>query len=147
MTTEERPRSWENSDDPATVAASEELKHTSISEKSVTLPTTENAEPAPQEVEGSKKESSTTPDLAPADVSDEEMRERLSSPKKKRGRDQDDDGAALRDEVVDDKTRSVSGGTVNGNRPPGVEPQKKRVRDGSEDRQSDAAAADVAEVR
>ena len=139
MTSDERPHSPDSNDDAATNAAREELRQTSISEKSEpsnSLATTKlpNHVPAPLE---SRTENSATPDLAPSDTQDEEMRERLGSPKKKRGRDQDDDGASLRESAGQEEGAAASTGTTNGSRPQGQEPQKKRVRDGSEDRLSD----------
>ena len=149
MTTQERPRSPDGGDDPATNAAREELRHTSISEKvqtSDTLPTTESSDPADAPLE-SKEKKSVTPDLAQTDAHDERMRERLGSPKKKRGRDLDDDGTVSQEDTEQDKERFSNGNATNGNRPQGQEPQKKRVRDGSEDRLSDTAEVAAPEVR
>lgn len=148
MTTEERPRSPDSNDDPATNAAREELRHTSISERSENLsalPTVELSDSA-QEPQDIKEKKSATPELQPSDSHDEEMRERLGSPKKKRGRDQDDDGAALRENPEQDNEAASTGNVTNGSRPQGLEPQKKRVRDGSEDRLSDTAKGDASDV-
>jgi hypothetical protein len=126
-------------EDPATVAASEELKHTSISDKA-----TSNAQSDPTgvlaEVENEddkrmeEMEKATTPEPEPTDAQDEEMRERLSSPKKKRGRDQDDDIKELEDDRGDEPGSSADGSVVNGGRTTRLGPEKKRPRDGSEDR-------------
>ncbi|KAH8659160.1 hypothetical protein BGZ60DRAFT_456620 [Tricladium varicosporioides] len=121
-------------EDPATMAASEELKHTSISDKT----TAEEEAAAAQLVHSEDKDmketaKDTTPEVEPSDAQDEEMRERISSPKKKRGRDQDEDTRDLEDSNVDGPGSSVEGGAVNGSRTKRFGPEKKRPRDTSED--------------
>lgn len=135
----------EQSEDPATLAASEELRHTSLSEKSTANPsigtvTDQDAvEAAAQEEDKEMKEidKSSTPDQIPSDEQDEEMRERLSSPKKKRGRDNDEENKELREDELE-KTAS-DGSAPNASRSTRSEPEKKRHRDGSEDRPVEAA--------
>lgn len=137
-------------DDPATAGASEELKRTTISDKATNLPAS-STEPLPsgandhhngEDKEMGENAKSSTPEPAePTDAQDEEMRERLSSPKKKRGRDQDqadDDG--------EDQTSSADG-SVDGNRTTRSEPEKKRrPRDTSEDFTKTAEKAEGAKV-
>jgi phage terminase small subunit len=123
-------------DDPATTAAREELRHTSISDR--ITPTSRvdppNTEAEPEAEDKPMRERASTPNAEPSDAQDEEMRERLSSPKKKRGRDQDDDTGRELDDGDADKQGSASDGSVlNGNRTIRSGPEKKRPRDTSED--------------
>ncbi|KAH8804736.1 hypothetical protein F5884DRAFT_678414 [Xylogone sp. PMI_703] len=126
------PQDYDDADkeDPATVAASEELRHTSISDKSEEKPgagTNETQhESSDQDKEMSGAGKSSTPEPEISDSREEILRERLSSPKKKRGRDQDDD-AAEAGEAKEDETGTVSdAGALNGT---GLEPDRKRPRD------------------
>jgi hypothetical protein len=123
-------------DDAATMAASEELKHTTISDKVITAPTLEPSatrlEPAAEDkMEESAEE--TTPDAEPTDAQDEEMKEKLSSPKKKRGRDTYDESKEIEGVNVDETGSSAGGSAVNGSRTEREGPEKKRHRDTSED--------------
>jgi hypothetical protein len=62
-------------DDPATMAASEELKHTSISDKIATTARVEPASTTEAELEGEDKqmeERVSTPDAEPSDAQDED---------------------------------------------------------------------------
>ncbi|KAG9241186.1 hypothetical protein BJ878DRAFT_483180 [Calycina marina] len=71
-------------DDAATIAAGEELKQTTISDKNHT---TEG------DAEMEESDKSSTPELEPAQYKDDTvMRERISTLKKKRGRDVEDEG-------------------------------------------------------
>ena len=74
-------------DDAATIAASEELKHTTISDKvtSGLRSTATSLEPAVEDKEMSKTIKGLTPEPEPTEAQDEEMKDKLSSPKKKRG--------------------------------------------------------------
>ncbi|KAL2061938.1 hypothetical protein VTL71DRAFT_7316 [Oculimacula yallundae] len=123
-------------DDPATMAASEELKHTTISDNTAAT-NSRVQEPAGQPAGEDKVMGDTskaeTPEREPAEVQDEEMRERLSSPKKKRGRDQDEDTQDTGEDNADDQCSSVDGSVVNGSRTTRSEPEKKRPRDTSEE--------------
>lgn len=152
---EQPPTTMQNeNEDPATNAASEELKHTTITDKpsaerkdvaETTEPGIENF--AEDKVMHETEASSTSP--APSDGHDEEMRERLSSPKKKRGRDQDDDGRTLREED-EERASSADGDVVNGSRSKRLErlePEKKRVRDGSEELSAEVVKVDPSEVK
>ncbi|QSZ35714.1 hypothetical protein DSL72_006836 [Monilinia vaccinii-corymbosi] len=133
-------------DDPATMAASEELKHTTISDN-LPLPTTETnsnvpeTEAHPDEKEMFNTDKDATPEADPTDAHDEEMRDRISSPKKKRGRDQDDDTNPLEDSARNND--SVSEGSANGSRTVRSGPEKKRPRDTSQEpsRISDQSSA------
>ncbi|EDN98444.1 hypothetical protein SS1G_13303 [Sclerotinia sclerotiorum 1980 UF-70] len=119
-------------DDPATMAASEELKHTTISDK-LPLPTEgAEAETHTEDKKMSGKNKDTTPEAEPIDAQDEEMRDRVSSPKKKRGRDQDDDPNQLEDNSTRNNG-SVSEGSLNGSRTMRSGPEKKRPRDTSQE--------------
>jgi len=73
----------------------------------------------------------TTPETQVDDMQDEEMKERISSPKKKRGRDQDEDVQEAADEKAEEGS---DGSAANGRRLTTSEPEKKRrPRDMSED--------------
>lgn len=125
-------------EDPATMAASEELKHTTISDKITTASEVDPTAIQAEAVGGEDKDmggtvKAGTPEPEPTDAQDEEMRERLSSPKKKRGRDQDDDTRDFEGEKVDEPGSSADGTVVNGNRTTRLGPEKKRPRDTSED--------------
>ncbi|KAF7915405.1 hypothetical protein BELL_0296g00100 [Botrytis elliptica] len=123
-------------DDAATMAASEELKHTSISDK-LPLPTETPSQIPQSETQTEDKDMSstdkeTTPEAESIDAQDEEMRDRVSSPKKKRGRDQDDDT----NQAEDDSARNngiTSEGSLNGSRTMRSGPEKKRPRDTSQE--------------
>jgi hypothetical protein len=121
-------------DDPATTAAREELKHTSISDRiSPSRVELVNTEAEPEGEDKQMKERASTPEAEPSDAHDEEMREKLSSPKKKRGRDQDDDTRELDDGNGDEQGSTADGSVLNGNRTIRSGPEKKRPRDTSED--------------
>jgi hypothetical protein len=151
MADEEREEETHNEkDDPATMAASEELKHTSISDKVAATarvePLSTEAEAEPEGEDKQMGERVSTPDAEPSDVQDEEMRERISSPKKKRGRDQDDDTRELEDGNPDEPGSSADGGGLNGNRTIRSGPEKKRPRDTSEELSKSAEKAAEAKV-
>lgn len=122
-------------DDPATTAAREELKHTSISDRitPTTLVEPAGTEAEPEAEDKQMQERTSTPDAEPSDAQDEEMRERLSSPKKKRGRDQDDDTRELEEGNTDVQGSAADGSVLNGNRTIRSGPEKKRPRDTSEE--------------
>ncbi|TVY49471.1 Nucleoporin [Lachnellula occidentalis] len=122
-------------DDPATMAASEELKHTTISDK--VLPTSLKDQPRHAGAGEDKTMKETvkegTPEADLTDAQDEEMRERITSPKKKRGRDQDEETRDLDDNNLDEPGSSADGSVINGSRTTRSGPEKKRPRDTSED--------------
>ncbi|PQE14275.1 DEAD DEAH box helicase protein [Rutstroemia sp. NJR-2017a BVV2] len=136
-TTEPDPRDGSQTDDAATMAASEELKHTTISEKSQ-IPSGEDqqhveTQVVPEDKEMSGTDKDTTPEAEPTDAQNTEMKERISSPKKKRGRDQDDDTAQPENDSTGNADAAREGGSSNGNRTMRTGPEKKRPRDTSED--------------
>jgi hypothetical protein len=148
MAQEDKEQKHTEKDDPATMAASEELKHTSISDKIATTTRVE-APSTEAEAEGEDKQMGErvgTPDAEPSEAQDEEMRERLSSPKKKRGRDQDDDTKELDSGNPDEAGSSADGSGLNGNRTIRSEPEKKRPRDTSEELSKSAEKAAGAKV-
>lgn len=126
-------------EDAATTAASEELKHTTISDK--VLPVSKSSEESTaveSEATGEDKDMNETikditPEADSTGVQDEEMRERITSPKKKRGRDQDEDAKDL------EESSAEAPGSADGSAPNGSSrtmrdgPEKKRPRDTSED--------------
>ncbi|KAE8447762.1 hypothetical protein EG329_010156 [Mollisiaceae sp. DMI_Dod_QoI] len=124
-------------EDPATVAASEELKHTTISDKIATVsrvhPPDVQTDFAGEDKDMGDSARFSTPETDPTDAQDEEMKERLASPKKKRGRDLEDESKDLEDDGVDEPGSSADGSVVNGSRTTRLEPEKKRPRDTSED--------------
>lgn len=124
-------------DDPATTAASEELKHTTISDK---VPVASNLKPTATRLELAVEDKNvketvkeSTPEPEPTDAQDEEMKEKLSSPKKKRGRDTYDESKELEGGSVDDAGPSADGSAANASRLEREGPEKKRPRDTSED--------------
>lgn len=123
--TKEESHDHHEKDDPATMAASEELKHTSISDRILIAPEDHPAVTEDAKEDNDMKETAKahTPEPEASDVRDEDMREQISSPKKKRGRDIDDDA---KESVTENETLSV----VNG-RTARSEPEKKRPRDTS----------------
>jgi len=89
---EEAQDSHVHKDDAATIAAGEELKQTTISDKEHILE--ENATlttvPITEDKVMEESRDSTISESAVTEEKDELMRERISSPKKKRGRDDDE---------------------------------------------------------
>jgi hypothetical protein len=122
-------------DDPATMAASEELKHTTISDKVIPTSQKDQAQNAVEVKHAGEDKTmkERTPEADPTDAQDEEMRERISSPKKKRGRDQDEDTRELDEINLDEPGSSADGSVMNGSRTTRSGPEKKRPRDTSED--------------
>jgi hypothetical protein len=138
---EAHKRSYDNDDneDPATQAASENLKHASISEKEppegLETSAVRGADPtAPEQLEEEPGRPITPEQAEPSDAQDEEMKERISSPKKKRGREQDDEARDLEAAgSVEEVGASPNGSAVNGGRTTRLAPEKKRHRDASVD--------------
>jgi hypothetical protein len=138
---EDHKRSYDNDDneDLATQAASENLKHASISEKeppeSFETSTTMGGDlTTPEQTEGESARLITPEAAEPSDAQDEEMKERISSPKKKRGREQDDEARDLEAAgSVEEIGSSPNGSAVNGGRTTRLAPEKKRHRDASVD--------------
>jgi hypothetical protein len=136
-----REQSYDNDDneDAATQAASENLKHASISEKeplkSLETSTLREADSkASEQLEEEPGRPITPEQVEPSDAQDEEMKERISSPKKKRGREQDDEARDLEAAgSVEEVGASPNGSAVNGGRTTRLAPEKKRHRDASVD--------------
>jgi hypothetical protein len=132
---EEADRDYVHKDDAATMAASEELKHTTISDKVNMTP--ENEAPVPKlepPREDKDVEEQTKAGAAEGDSTEakhEEMKESISSPKKKRGRDFEDDSKDVEGED------GSNGGALRS------EPEKKRPRDTSEDLAKISTKAEV----
>jgi hypothetical protein len=124
-------------DDAATMAASEELKHTRISDSvhvAATLkPTATRLGLHVEDKDMKETVKESTPEPEPTAAQDEEMKEKLSSPKKKRGRDTYDESKELESDNVDKTGPSADGSAVNGSRLEREGPEKKRHRDTSED--------------
>ena len=120
-TSEEAQDSNIHKDDAATIAAGEELKQTTISDKEHILEEKETLTPISDDKVMEERKKSTTPDPAAIEDKDELMRERISSPKKKRGRDDDE----AKDIDSPEKTGGSTAG-LNGNR---TFREKKRPRD------------------
>ncbi|PBP17163.1 dead deah box DNA helicase [Diplocarpon rosae] len=132
---EQPEQSATHKEDPATMAASEELKHTTISDKATVPRVLESAmQPAGGDHKAVAEMATASPsELEPTDARYEEMKDRLSSPKKKRGRDQVEDAKELGDDNVDEAGSSADGSLVNGSRTTRSGPEKKRHRDTSEE--------------
>jgi hypothetical protein len=135
-----RKRSHDELDkeDPETQAASQNLKNTTISDRNSLDLARENAEISSQPGQVTHDNDTTlpppkrakTPDTKVSE--DQEMKDKLSSPKKKRGRDTDDDA---KDNDADLEAADGSSGTgslnANGGRTTRSGPEKKRYRDAS----------------
>lgn len=134
----------QDKEDPATVAASEELKHTYISDKienssGTGSKSTNHGSAEDKEMGGPVKAS--TPDPEVSEEQEDDLRERLSSPKKKRGRDQDDEVKGAGD-VKEDESGNVSDAdALNGAK---LEPDRKRPRDLT---QASGAAEEITPVK
>ncbi|CAG8972506.1 hypothetical protein HYALB_00001198 [Hymenoscyphus albidus] len=135
----------EPAEDAATTEASEELKHTTISDK--VLPVFQsNQEPEGVKSEAEDKEmkeiiKDITPEADLTDAQDENMREQIYSPKKKRGRDQDEDSKDL--ERNGEASGSADGSGSNGSRSTRDGPEKKRPRDTSEEHRKAAGEKEI----
>lgn len=147
-------QSYDNDDneDPATQAASENLKHASISEKepSSGIEISANSElesTVAEKIEGESARPITPERVEPSDARDEEMKERISSPKKKRGREHDDEARDLETaSSIEEVATSPNGSAVNGGRTTRLAPEKKRHRDASVDAVVSAETAIDAKV-
>lgn len=125
-------------EDPATQAASEDLKKSSLSDKMDPAERgSATCEASPMEENNTVEEPPRvhTPEAAMTEEADQEMRERLASPKKKRSREQDVDEDVQESNLAstvlaEDKLANV--GVTNGHRTTESEPMKKRHRDVTE---------------
>jgi hypothetical protein len=125
-----RKPSFENldKDDPATMQARENLKHTTISDKE---PLEENGGSDMTGIDPLKPRTKMTPEPPePSEAQDAEMRECISSPKKKRGRELEDDEAREL-ETTDSREEAAASPNdkLNGGRTTRLAPEKKRHRD------------------
>jgi hypothetical protein len=131
-------------DDAATMAASEELRHTSISDRINPASRREDAEGRSGLHQGDKAMGEHVRSQTPEH---DELKERLSSPKKKRGRDFEDEGRDVAESEVGEKGSSVTAGSaVNTSRTSRSEPEKKRPRDTSEETTASTREAMAAKV-
>lgn len=113
-------------EDAETTAARRELKHTSISEQGAAVAQDSGSENGTL-AEGSRK---ATPEPAIADDKDTEMKEQVSSPKKKRAHDELDESKDANDAESGDKASTKeSKPTATQSRTDRSEPEKKRARD------------------
>jgi hypothetical protein len=139
-------------EDAATQAASENLKHTTISDKDpvedmeTTTETEAGAADAPKG-DGKTLKAATPEPSEPTDAQDAEMKEQVSSPKKKRSREQDDE---VRDLEATDKDgepgTAANGSATGGGRTTRLAPEKKRHRDTSVDPTEKSESSKVGKV-
>lgn len=147
-------RSYDSDDkeDAATQAASENLKHTTISDKDPEEDTDvsgmiETDLPTQDKLDVGTVKRMTPEPKEPSDAQDEEMKERVSSPKKKRGREQDDEARDLEAAGSSEESGITSNGSaINGGRTTSSAPVKKRHRDTSVDTVSVADSGSDAKV-
>lgn len=143
-TTEDDIQTPTDTDDAATMAASEELRHTTISDR--VNPTTaeqRRSEPGSAPRGGDKDMGEHVRSNTPEH---DELKERLSSPKKKRGRDFEDDMRDTEEVQTGENGLAAASGTVSISRTSRSEPEKKRPRDASEETAVAAKEAGVAKV-
>jgi hypothetical protein len=126
----------DDSDDNETQATRENLSHTTISDKEPEDAKVSGTE-QPAAVSEAKAEQAqdtrTTPEPNEStQARDEDMKDHLASPRKKRGREYDDDardGDAAG--TAEEAGITSNGSATNGGQTPGSEPVKKRHRDAS----------------
>ena len=132
-----------DTDDAATMAASEELRHTTISDRANSTAEQRGSEPDAAPLGGDeemdKHARSNTPEH-------DKLKESLSSPKKKRGRDFEDDMRDMGEFDTCEKGSATVSGTVNISRTSRSEPEKKRPRDTSEETTTATKEAATAKV-
>lgn len=124
-----------NKEDGATTPPSENLKQTTISDKEPVMEEAlgASAETAPQDAKSQEVERTKTPEPAgSSQPGDSEMKEMIASPKKKRGREVDDDVREIEDDTKLEEI-AANGTATNGGRTVRSAPEKKRPRDTSED--------------
>ncbi|KAI1635413.1 hypothetical protein F4809DRAFT_453763 [Biscogniauxia mediterranea] len=131
-------------EDPDTAAARKELRQTVISEKPdlSAMSATNPDHRAPSATSGLDKASSkaTTPDRDLPDTADNNMKEHMSSPKKKRARDEVDEPKDTAANTNGDVSPVGENGSITLNRTNRSEPEKKRPRDVSSEIKKDAEA-------
>ena len=130
-------------DDAATMAASEELRHTTLSDRVNLSAQGEGAEPGSAPLEADKDMGEHVRSSTPEH---DELKERLSSPKKKRGREFEDDVRDMGEADAGENGSATAGGVVNTSRTSRSEPEKKRPRDTSEETKTAAREAATLKV-
>lgn len=123
-------------EDPDTAAARKELRQTAISEKpNLSTMSTAEMHPAPNAAIGGDKPSSkgATPDRDSIGSQNDDLRDQISSPKKKRARDEVDEPQDASSDANGDVSPIGSdagaGAGTSLNRTDRSEPEKKRPRD------------------
>ncbi|KAI1398330.1 hypothetical protein F4819DRAFT_37237 [Hypoxylon fuscum] len=122
-------------EDPDTAAARKELRQTVISEQpNLTTMSPSKADPAPKAATSGDKPSSnvSTPDRDSVGQQSDDLRDQVSSPKKKRARDEVDEVDEARDALSDADGQVSPVGSDTGislSRTDRSEPEKKRPRD------------------
>ncbi|KAI0175802.1 hypothetical protein GGR52DRAFT_330753 [Hypoxylon sp. FL1284] len=119
-------------EDPDTAAARKELRQTAISEKPNLAPTMSTAEahPAPNATATDKPSSKgATPDRDSVSSQNDDLREQVSSPKKKRARDEEDEPQGSSSDANRDVSPIGSDAGTSLDRTDRSEPEKKRPRD------------------
>ena len=117
-------------DDAATMAASEELRHTTISDRVNPNAERENTG-AGTEIQGQDKD--MRGQAKPTTPEHDELKERISSPKKKRGREFEDDIRDVGGNDIGQNGSAIDVGSASQSRTVRSEPEKKRPRDTSEE--------------
>ncbi|KAK3306613.1 uncharacterized protein B0T15DRAFT_147093 [Chaetomium strumarium] len=121
-------------EDAETTAARRELKQTTISEKDGPVQLSQDDKSASEDDAPQDKASARriTPDISFGPPQDEDMKEEVSSPKKKRARDELDENRDVAEAPLDGKTPGKSSATIAKSRTDRSEPEKKRPRDRQE---------------
>lgn len=144
-------------EDAATQSASDDLKRTTISTNSdgdptedmeLTTSATGTEKPTAEKINLSPLKASTPEPAEPSDAQDAEMKEQISSPKKKRSREQDDESRDLEESTDDAEAplSSANGTAAAGGRTTRLAPEKKRHRDTSADPAGDTETSTDAQV-
>ncbi|KAI0898513.1 hypothetical protein F4806DRAFT_363332 [Annulohypoxylon nitens] len=131
-------------EDPDTAAARKELRHTVISEKadSSTMSASER-DPAPDVTAGGDKASTiaSTPDRGSVERQSDELRDQVSSPKKKRAHDEVDEPRDATSDANGDVSPIGSHAGASLSRTDRSEPEKKRPRDVSSESKANSQMA------
>ncbi|OTB06314.1 hypothetical protein M426DRAFT_115322 [Hypoxylon sp. CI-4A] len=130
-------------EDPDTAAARKELKQTVISEKpNLSAMSTAKTDPAPSAATASDKQSSkaSSPDRDSVERQNNDLRDRISSPKKKRARDEVDEPREASSTTNGDVSPIGADAGTSLNRSDRSEPEKKRPRDVSSEFQANSDA-------
>lgn len=135
MTSQKQTHDSSDKEDGTTTPPTKTLKQTTISDKQ-DIDTSGSREGEEADLPTDTETGTilaTTKTSKTADVDDEDMREQIASPKKKRGREIDDDaGQDVGEEVLsEEESTSTNTSVVNGGRTTRSAPEKKRPRDTS----------------